>query len=146
MKLNKKNIFFALVVFIISITAYGNDYKILPSTVIEYVDGKLYEQHNLMNNESSKNYIVEITDENISVYCFSENYASNCECTEIKPDKYKIQYRENILGSIFHLSGNNDAGKLLTGCIDTQNRTGSLCIYNQNGIYLYIEFDYFLSR
>ncbi len=143
MSLNKKKIFVRLVIFIISITAYGNDYKILPSTVIEYVDGKLYEQYDLMNKESSRNYIVEITDENFSVYCFSENYSSNCECIGIEPDNYKIQYRESVRENIFHLTGNNGDGKLLTCCIDIQNRTGSLCIFNQNGIYLYIEFDYF---
>lgn len=142
----RKNIFiFPFLLFILCMNVYAEKYEILPSLVIEQTGGetKIYKD-DLLSIDGECRCIIEIIDDVMSVFYFSDTDSSGCECNQVIPEIYKIEYKTNVIQQGYQISGTNGNGKNVKGYIDTINKDGSFCIYDSSKIYLYIEFEYCL--
>lgn len=143
---NKRKCFF-LPLLIACMSVYGKSYKILPSIAVEYKDDRFGEFNgdDLQNIKNKCKYLVEIKGSILSIYCFSDEEFSNREDNEIIPEKYFINFKESFLEERFYFYGNNKNGKFVKGYIDDINKDGSFCIYDTNGIELYLAFEYAIT-
>ena len=143
MTINKKYFLF-LLFLIIEISVFGKSYKALPSIVIEQKNGKVekFEDDIFQNPKGDCKCILEIKNNLLLVYYTSDEKSSNREDKEVKPESFSIKFKETSFEGRFFISGCNQKGKFVDGYIDETNKNGSLCIYDANGIDLYLIFEY----
>lgn len=143
MTINKKYLL-VLCFLITGMFAFGKNYKALPSVVIEQKNGKIekFEDDIFQNPKEDCKCIIEIKDNLLLVYYTLDAKSSNREDDEVKPESYSIKFKESNFEGRSFISGCNQKGKFVDGYIDETNKNGSLCIYDANGIYLYLIFEY----
>lgn len=143
MAINKKYLLF-LCFLIPGMVAFGKNYKALPSVVIEQKNGTVekFEDDIFQNLNEGCKCIIEIKDNLLLVYYTSNLKSSNREDNEVKPESFSIKFKETSFEGRFFISGCNQKGKFVDGYIDETNKNGSLCIYDANGIDLYLIFEY----
>lgn len=143
MRNNKKYLLF-LLFLITEVSVFGKSYKALPSVVIEQKKGKVqkFEDDIFQNLSGDCKYIIEIKENLLLIYYTSDEISSNREDNEVKPESFSIKLKESILKGKFLISGCNQKGKFVDGYIDEISKNGSLCIYDTNGINLYLIFEY----
>ncbi len=143
MVINKKYLLF-LCFLIPEMVTFGENYKALPSVVIEQKNGTVekFEDDIFQNLNGDCKCIIEIKDNLLLVYYTSNVKSSNREDNEVKPESFSIKFKETSFEGRFFISGCNLKGKFVDGYIDETNKNGSLCIYDANGIDLYLVFEY----
>lgn len=146
MLIKKKKLIF-LILLTICLSAYGKSYKALPSVVIEQKNGIIekFEDNIFGNLTSDCKCIIEIKDDLLFIYFTDDKESSNREDNEIKPESFSITFKKSNFEGRFHISGYNQKGKIVDGYIDEINKNGSLCIYDNNEIDLYMIFEYAIS-
>lgn len=143
MAINKKYLLF-LCFLIPGMVAFGKNYKALQSVVIEQKNGTVerFEDDIFQNLNEGCKCIIEIKDNLLLVYYTSNVKSPNREDNEVKPESFSIKFKETSFEGRFFISGCNQKGKFVDGYIDETNKNGSLCIYDANGIDLYLIFEY----
>ena len=135
-----------LILLIACIASHAKRYKALPSVVIEQKDGKVEKfEDDIFNLELQCKCIIEIKENLLCIYYSSDKESSWREDKEVLPESFFIEFKKSYLEGRFHFSGNNNKGKSVDGYIDELHRCGSLCIYDTEGIDLYLVFEYALT-
>ena len=145
-KSEKRRCLILLILMFLGMTAYGKDYTILPSVVIEQKNGCVtkFEDDILATGNECK-CIVEIKEQLLFIYYFSAEIETAREDKLVMPERFFINFTPSNFENRIYFSGNNGNYKYVDGFIDTINNDGSLCVYDSNGIYLYIAFEYALE-
>ncbi len=139
---NKKS-YLLWILLILSISAYGQKYTIMPSVVIEQKNGITTRfEDDILALENECKCIVEIKDNELSIYYFSSEIRSTREDEIVVPEIFHINFTPSAFEDRSVFSGDNGNSKYVSGYIDITNKDGSLCVYDSNGIYLYIVFEY----
>jgi len=145
-KSEKRKNLIILILLILGIFAYGKNYAILPSVVIEQKNGCVTRfEDDILATENACKCIVEIKERHLFIYYFSAEIESAREDELVTPEEFCIDFTPSNFEDKIYFSGNNGSQKYVNGFIDTTQKDGSLCVYDSNQIYMYIVFEYALE-